>query len=116
MNAFRADQHVSPLAEPTARVPVSEMRRNAFCILVEVHEASAGDNVLFANLMLEGIEKGHLKVAAVDRELRLVVACEPAKRFSINTLTEAIEECRLLRGHCSTFEGTQETQRSQYLG
>src|ERR1700686_4164120 len=105
MNAFRTDQHVSPLSELTVRTSVGKIRSNAFCILVEVEVASASHNALFTNLMLKGIQEGHLKVATVDRELRLVVAGEPAKRFSKNALTEAIEEYRLFRGHRGFFEG-----------
>jgi hypothetical protein len=97
MNAFRTYQHIAPLSELTARFSIGKIRSNTLSILVEVDVASASDNALFTNLMLKGIQNGHLKVATVDRELRLVVAGEPAKRFSKNALTEAIEEYRLFR-------------------
>src|SRR5258705_13908324 len=111
MNAFRTDQHVSPLSELGAPTAINKICGDALCVLVETNVASASNNVLFTNAELKRIEQRHLKIATVDRELGLVVAGKSAEWFSKNALAEAIEEHRFFRRHRNFFEGAQEIKR-----
>jgi len=65
-------------------------------ILFNSDAVMVGQQPVVACARTEGIEQDHLQIAAMDGELRMLVARCPSQRLPINQLTEAIEEGRVL--------------------
>ena len=64
----------------------------------------------------ERIEQHHLQVAAMDRELRMIVAGRAAERLLIDQLAEAIEEGRVRGRDRDLRQRRLEAERGKLLG
>src|SRR4051812_37063107 len=71
---------------------------------------------ILADAFLEGVQKGGLQVAAMDRVLRPLVSGTASERLAIDELAEAVKEHRLLRFHAHARERRLEAQSGENLG
>src|SRR6202012_1751702 len=74
---------------------VGEGDGDAGFILRNAETMAVDDQAIGARAVAERIEQHHLQIAAMDRELRMVVAGGAAERLLVDQLPEAIEEGRL---------------------
>ena len=74
---------------------------------------AAGDDAIGADPVAHGVEQHRLQVAAVNRELRRVVAGPAPGRLAVDVLAEAIEERRLARQHRDLLERLEHAERLQ---
>ncbi len=75
--------------------PIGEMHADAGLILLDAEAMMIGDEPVVPRARAEGIEQHHLQIAAMDRELRMIVAGGAPERLLIDQLAEAIEEGRV---------------------
>src|SRR5512135_1065691 len=102
MNAVAADhRRAALLGKPLAALARSEARAPRG---VDSRAAPAQVQALLPDARPERFEEHGLQVSAVDRELRPRVACVAAQWLAPDELAEAVEEARLLRGHCHARE------------
>ena len=64
----------------------------------------------------KSFEQDHLQIAAMDRELRMLVARRAAERLLIDQLAEAIEEGRVPGFDRDACQRLLESERGQFLG
>ena len=79
-------------------VDILEMRDRLVAVMVDARAAPAEDHLVGAGARDEGIEQHHLQIAAMDGELRYVVAGKTAGRLAVDVLAEAIVEAIFARG------------------
>ena len=71
------------------------MDADAGLVLFDADAMTVGDEPIASRARPKSIEQHHLQIAAMDRELRMLVACRAAQRLLIDQLAEAIEEGRV---------------------
>src|ERR1700727_2285979 len=91
MNAVGADQDVAAHGLDVTAGAVEEMRGHPALVLGESAEAMTGVNDFLAEPLLDRPENDVLQAAAVDRELRHVMAGIDAANVAPNFLTMSIE-------------------------
>ena len=64
----------------------------------------------------ECIEQHHLQIAAMDRELRMIVARRAAQRLLIDQLAETVEKGRVLGRDRDPRQRLLQPERSEFLG
>src|ERR1700687_3380944 len=64
----------------------------------------------------ERIEQDHLQIAAMDRELRMLIARGAAERLPVDQLAEAVEEGRILRGDRDLRQVSFESEGCKFFG
>jgi hypothetical protein len=67
-----------------------EMRRGAVCVLIHSDAAMACDDAIGAGALHESLEQHHVQIAAVNRELRPLVARIAARGIAVDELAKAI--------------------------
>jgi hypothetical protein len=75
-----------------------------------------GDQPVGTGARAESIEQHHLQVAAMDRELRVLVTRRTAQRLLIDQLAEAIEEGGIRGGDRDPRQVGLQPERGQFLG
>src|SRR5579871_2948094 len=71
------------------------MQGDARVVLLHTGAMMIGENATLPDAAPECIQQHHLQVAAMDGELRMVVAGRAAERLLIDQLPEAVEEGRI---------------------
>src|ERR1700704_2137352 len=61
-------------------------------------------------------EQQHLQIAAMDRELRMLIARDTAERLPIDQLAETIEEGRVLSGDRDLRQIGLQPERGKFFG
>ena len=77
---------------------------------------AVGDDAIGARARAERIEQHHLQIAAMDRELRMVVAGGAAERLLVDQLPEAVEEGRVPGLDRDFRQRVLKPERGQFLG
>jgi hypothetical protein len=83
-------------------------------VRIDPRAARACDDLVSSRPRNESFEKRHLQVAAMDGELRLVVAGKLAGRLAVNELAEAVVEAELAGQRRNTRQRLFETKRNQF--
>src|SRR5580692_1438512 len=91
MNTVGADQNVAAHGVDMTSGPIEEMRGDAALVLGEGAEPAAGVNGLRPQPLLDGAMDHALQPAAMDRELRHVMAGIDAAGFAPDFLAVAVE-------------------------
>ena len=95
-------------------VDVLEMRDRFVAVIVDARAALAEDHLVAACARNEIVEQHHLQIAAMDGELRHVVAGKAPGRFAVDELAEAIVEAIFARGHRDLGERVFEAERAEF--
>src|ERR1700758_3701379 len=90
MDAVGADQHVAARARGGGAVAIEEVAGDAGLVLAERAEPMAGVEAALAEPGAHGLMDDGLQPAAVDRELRHVVAGVEAAQLAPDLLPEAV--------------------------
>ena len=90
MDAVGADQHVAGDGAAVRAVSVEEPGGDAALVLPEAAEAAAGVDAAFAEPRAHRLIDHALQPAAMDRELRHVIARVDAARLAPDLLAEAV--------------------------
>ena len=96
----------------------SRKRRRTACGAggVDADAGVAGDDRVGAEALLHRGEQHALQVAAVDRELRRLVAGPASRGLGVDELAEAVEERRLARRHRDPLQRFEHAERAQLGG
>src|ERR1700731_3506758 len=92
------------------------MHADAALILIDSDAMMVGAEPVMSGARTERLQQKHLQVAAMDRELRMLVARGAAQRLLIDQLTEAIEEGGVLRRDRGPRQIGFEAERGQLPG
>src|SRR5262245_9579663 len=112
VNAFSADDHAAALSPQGFAIDILEMRNRIETVMFDPGAAPSRHDFVRAGTLEERIEENHLQVAAMDRELRHVIAGETTGRLTINELAEAVIEAIFPRGHRDLCEGIFKSERA----
>ena len=93
-----------------------KMQGDAVVVLLDAGAVMVGENAVGAGAALEGFQQHHLQVAAMNRELRMVVAGRAPERLLIDQLAEAVEEGRILRRDRNPRQIGLKPKRGKFLG
>ncbi len=85
-------------------------------ILRDAEAMTVDDDAIGARAVAERIEQHHLQIAAMDRELRMVVAGGAAERLLVDQLPEAVEEGRVLGRDRDLGQRLFKPERGEFLG
>ena len=96
MNAVGADQNIAACGFDMGAGTVEEMRDHAALVLRERAETAAGVDRLRPEPFLDGAMDHALQAAAMNGELRHVVAGVEAPRLAPDFLAEAVEIIQLI--------------------
>ena len=107
MDAVGADQHVALRGFDMRAGAVEEMRDHAAFMLREGAEPAAGVDRLATQPFLDGAMDHALQAAAMDRELRHVVAGAEAARLAPDFLAVAVEVIQLVGADRGRIEPVQ---------
>jgi hypothetical protein len=98
MDSFATHRDATALRRQRLAVCVDKMSDRFTALAVNARAAPTGDDFVGARARNEFVEQHHLQVAAMDGELRHVVAGETAGRLVVDKLAEAIVETIFARG------------------
>src|SRR5262245_20691561 len=112
VNAFSADDDAAALAWQWPAVNVLKMRNRLRAVVFDTDAAPARDHFVGACAFHERIKEDHLQVAAMNGELRHVIAGETTGGLAINKLAEAVVEAILPCGHRDLCECILKTKRA----
>ena len=76
--------------------------------------SATGDDLIRTGTFEEGVKQGHLQVAAMNRELRHVIAGEAPGRLAVDELAEAVVEAIFARGDRDLAERILKSERHQF--
>src|SRR3954447_6947116 len=96
MNAVGADQHVATRGAAVRAVAVEEIGGDAALVLGECAEPMTGVQTAFAKPRTHRLVDHTLETAAMNRELRNVVARVDASRLAPDLLAEAVGVDKLM--------------------
>jgi len=96
--------------------PVGKPDADTGLILLNSDAVMVGQQPVGSGARTEGIEQDHLQIAAMDGELRVLVARCPSQRLPINQLTEAIEEGRVLGRDRDPRQISFKSERGKFFG
>src|SRR5260370_38121042 len=83
---------------------------------LDAEAMGVGDEPVAARMRAEWIEQHHLQIAAMNRELRMVLAGGAAERLPIDQLPEAVEEGGIRRLDREACQRIFKPQRGQFPG
>ena len=112
MDALGADDDATALRWQRLPVDVLEMSDRLGPIMLDAGTAPTGDDFVFPGALYERIEQHHLQIAAMNGELRHVVAGKAAGRFAVDELAEAIVEAIFAGGDCDLRERIFQPERA----
>src|SRR5271163_4674079 len=92
------------------------MQDDAVIVLLDADTVMVGENAVGAGAALESFEEHHLQVAAMNRELRIVVTGRAPERLFINQLPEAVEEGSVLGLDRHARQISLKAERGKFLG
>jgi hypothetical protein len=114
MNAIGTDKNIAAYGFGVAPRAIEEMRGDAALVLGEGAEPAAGVNGVMAEPLLDGAVDHALQPAAVDRELRNVVAGIDAAGFAPDFLTMAVEIVKLVGADRDIIERLQQAEPREF--
>src|SRR5262249_40359005 len=115
IDAVGADQHVAAPAGPVRSVPIEEVGRDAALVLAEGAQAMAGLDMRFAQARPHRLVDHRLQAAAMDGELRHVVAGIDAARLAPDLLAEAVGVDELVGADGDLVEARQQAEFGKLL-
>ena len=115
MDAVGADQHVAVRGAPVRAVAIEEIGGDAALVLLEVAEPMAGVQPAFAEPRAHRLMDHALQPAAMDRELRHVVAGVDAARLAPDLLAEAVGVDQLVGADRDGVEPLHQAELLQFL-
>src|SRR5580698_5723124 len=92
------------------------MQGDAVIVLLDADAVVIGENAIRADAALEGFQQHHLQVAAMNRELRMVVAGPAPERLLIDQLAKAVEEGYIFGLDRHPRQIGLKAERSKFLG
>ena len=90
MDALAGDRHRAAFRRERLAVGVLEMRDGLAAFVIDPRAAPPQNHLVAARARDEGVEQYHLQIAAMDGELRHVVAGEAPGRLAVDVLAVAI--------------------------
>jgi hypothetical protein len=96
--------------------PVCKAHGHAGPVLLDADAMAVGDEPVASRTRAECIEQNHLQIAAMNRELRVVVAGGAAERLPIDQLPETVEEGGILRLDRDSCQRIFKPKRGQFPG
>ncbi len=114
MDALAGNRHAAALRRQRLAVHVFKIRHRLIAVVVDARAAPAEHHLVGAGARDEGLEQHHLQVAAMDGELRHVVAGKAAGRLAVDELAEAVVEAIFARGDGDLGERIFETERAEF--
>src|SRR5580704_1640859 len=114
MNAVGADQDIAAHRLDVVAGAIEEVRGHPALVLGEGPELATGVNGFLAEPLLDGLKDHVLQPAAVDRELRHVMAGVDAANVAPDLLAMAIEIIKHVGADGGVVEFLQETEASQF--
>ncbi len=114
MNAFCADHDASALGRQRLTRNVLKMRNCFGPFMLDASASPTRDHLVGSGPLYKRVKQNHLQVAAMNRELRHVVAGETAGRLAVNELAETVVEAIFAGGHGHVRERLFETERAQF--
>src|ERR1700720_1788192 len=115
MNAVGADEHVAARGRPMRAMAVEEIRAHAAFILAKMPEAMAGMDARLAEPGAHRLVDDRLQPAAMDGELRHLVAGIGAAQFAPDLLAEAVGVEQLVGSDPYRVEAIEQPQLRQFL-
>jgi len=100
----------------SASGPVGKMHAHAGLVLLDAGAVMAGMEPVAPDAGNERTEQDHLQIAAMDRELRMIVARRASQRLLINQLAKSVEKGRVFGRDCSLRQHLLQSKRSELLG
>ena len=113
VDAVAADRDAAARVGSGAPRGSRKRARTAAAGVVDADAGVAGDDAIAAEPLAHRREQHRLQVAAVDRELRRVVAGPASARLDVDQLAEAVEEGRLARHDRDALERVANAERRQ---
>ncbi len=114
MDALAGHRHGAAHGGERLAVRILESGDRLVAVVVDARAAVTEDDLVGAGARLERLEQHHLQVAAMDGELRHVVAGEAAGRLAVDVLAEAVVEAVFARGHRHLGERLFQAESAQF--
>src|SRR5205814_1137824 len=110
MDTVGADQDIALRGLDMRTAAIEEMRNHAALVLGKGAEAATGVDVVLAEPLLDGAMDDALQTAAMDRELRYVVAGAEAARLAPDLLAVAVEIIQFIGTNSDRIELVQQPE------
>src|SRR5262249_50783833 len=115
MNAVGADQHVAARGRPMRTMAVEEVGAHAAFVLAKMSQAMAGVDARLAELGAHRLVDDRLQPAAMDGELRHLVAGIGAAQLAPDLLPEAVGVEQLVGSDPHGVETIEQPELAQFL-